>query len=72
VLAVSWSIWQMSRESIATQWARSAATRAHYGNDALRFRRFFVSRLQLVIGLSLTWGLIVLYAILEYLRSKPF
>jgi hypothetical protein len=72
VIAVSWSIWQMSRESIANEWARSAATRAQYGNDALRFRRFFVSRLQIVIGLSVTWGVIVLYALIEYLKQKPF
>jgi hypothetical protein len=72
VMAVAWSIWQMSRESIATEWARSAVTRAHYGNDALRFRRFFVNRLQIVIGLSVTWVVIVVYAFLEYLRFKPF
>ena len=72
LIAVSWSIWQMSRESIASEWARSAVTRAQYGHDALRFRRFFASRLQIVIGLSVTWAVIVVYALWEYLKSQPF
>jgi hypothetical protein len=72
VLALSWSIWQLSRESIGREWARSEVTRAYYGHDAMRFRRFFVSRLQIVIGLSLVWGLVVLYALIEYLKQKPF